>query len=353
MACVAAQLDLDSQFDHERVLIERRPEIGLTLIVAIHSTALGPGEGGLRMKRYPRIDDAIVDALRLSSAMTLKSAAAGLSFGGGKAVVLEPPGGISRVEIMHAIGDFVEKLDGGFIIGPDSGTGTADMDLILDRTRHVVGYSQARGGLGDPSPSTAVTVLGSIRHALELLGGAPVLDGKTVGVLGVGKVGARLAKLLAEEGARVTVADIEAGRATETASETGAVAVAPAALMEQDLDVFAPCGAGEVIGRAEAERIRCRILAGAANNPLVGDEVASALHRRGILYVPDFIANCGGVVHNSVEYRGGTEADIPAALDEAIGRARVVLERAITASRDPLEVARELAIERTRGGTGA
>jgi Glu/Leu/Phe/Val dehydrogenase, dimerisation domain len=104
MACVTAQLDIDSQFDHERVLIERRPEIGLTLIVAIHSTALGPGEGGLRMKRYPRIDD----ALRLSSAMTLKSAAAGLSFGGGKAVVLEPPGGISRVEVMHAIGDFVE-----------------------------------------------------------------------------------------------------------------------------------------------------------------------------------------------------------------------------------------------------
>ncbi len=346
-------LDLESQFDHERVLIERRPEIGLTLIVAIHSTALGPGEGGLRMKRYPRVDDAVVDALRLSSAMTLKSAAAGLSFGGGKAVVLEPPPEVPRAEIMHAIGDFVEELDGGFIVGPDSGTGTADMDLILDRTRHVVGYSQARGGLGDPSPSTAVTVLGSIRHALELVGDAAGLDGKSVGVLGVGKVGARLAKLLVEEGANVTVADIEAGRAAGTASETGAVAVAPAALMEQRMDVFAPCGAGEVIGPAKAESIRCRILAGAANNPLVADEVASALHRRGILYVPDFIANCGGVVHNSVEYRGGTGADIPAALDEAIGRARVVLERAIAAGRDPLEVARELAIEQTRRGTGA
>ncbi|HET6449001.1 MAG TPA: Glu/Leu/Phe/Val dehydrogenase dimerization domain-containing protein [Conexibacter sp.] len=339
-------LDLESQFDHERVAIERRPEIGLTLILATHSTALGPGEGGLRMKRYPRIDDAIVDALRLSAAMTLKSSAAGLPFGGGKGVVLEPPAWASRETIMHAVGDVVERLDGAFIIGPDAGTSVEDMNLIRDRTRHVVGFSAERGGLGDPSPSTAVTVLGSIRHAVDLLDGATTLAGVRVGVLGVGKVGGHLVELLAAEGAEVLVADLDATRVAEVAGRTGATAIAPDAFLDLQLDVLAPCGAGELIGLDQVPRLRTRIVAGAANNPLVADHVADALHERRILYVPDFIANCGGVVHNSVEYRGGTIEDVPAALQDAVGRARAVLEQAVEAARPPLDVARELAAER-------
>jgi glutamate dehydrogenase/leucine dehydrogenase len=347
-----AVLDLESQFDHERVLVERRPESGMTLIVAIHSTALGPGEGGLRMKRYPRIDDAIVDALRLSAAMTLKSSAAGLPFGGGKGVVLAPEGEFSREALMHAVGDFVAGLDGDFIVGPDSGTGTADMDLILDRTRHVVGYSPERGGLGDPSPSTAVTVLGSIRHAIELLDGVDSLAGKSVAVLGVGKVGARLAELLAEAEAEVLIADVDSDRVAAVAAATGARAISPEGYLAAEVDVLAPCGAGELIGPQDVAGIRARVVAGAANNPLLAEEVALALHERGVLYVPDFIANCGGVVHNGVEYRGGSVEEVPPALEDAVRRAREVLERARREASSPLLAARAVAAERIAAARG-
>jgi glutamate dehydrogenase/leucine dehydrogenase len=343
------QLDLQSQYDHEQLIVRRRPEAGVTLIVAIHSTALGPGEGGLRMKCYPRIDDAIVDALRLSSAMTFKSAVAGLPFGGGKAVLLQPPDWALRDDVMHTVGEMIDELGGAFIVGPDSGTDTDDMDLILDRTRHVVGFSDLRGGLGDPSPSTAVTVVGAIMRALCAVSGAEAVTGKSVSVLGVGKVGARVAEMLAEGGASVTVCDLNRELAREVADRVGGCTVEPTEYLAQDVDILAPCGAGELISLSDVPRIRARIIAGAANNPLVSEDVAVQLHERQVLYVPDFVANCGGVVHNSVEYLGGTRAEIPQALDSAVKRAGAVLDRAVRAGRSPLATARELAFARIRG----
>ncbi|WP_232667069.1 Glu/Leu/Phe/Val dehydrogenase dimerization domain-containing protein [Pseudonocardia sp. TRM90224] len=343
-----SESEFDSEFEHESLVVEHDPATGSTAVVAVHSTTLGPAIGGLRIQPYPSLSAAVTDALRLSKAMTLKTAAAGLPLGGGKAVMLPPPTSSDRRARMHALGRMVERLEGGFVVGEDVGTTPQDMDWIAERTNCVTGRSPAQGGLGDPSPATAETVFGAVRSAYELVSGSPDLTGCTVGVLGVGKVGAALAALVAEAGAQVVVADTDADRAHDVAAATGARVVPVDGFATRPLDVFAPCAGGQVLSRTTVDGLRCRAVVGAANNQLTDDSVAELLHSRGILYVPDFIANCGGVIFNGADHLGLDPQTIGTDLKAAVERTTELLRTAIADDVPPLTVALDSALERIR-----
>ena len=336
-------------FEHEHLELFCDPLTGLTGVVAIHSTALGPAMGGLRIRRYPDLEAAAVDALRLARAMTLKNSAAGLHLGGGKAVLVDDGEWDDRDTRLLAFADVVERLGGRYVTAEDVGTSPTDMDLIARRTRWVVGRSAATGGCGDPSPSTARTVFGAIDAAAQSHLGVNSLEGVHVGVLGAGKVGRRLASLLAEARARVTIADVDYARArgcslsnpilTETAAVDG--------FLGREMDVLSPCAMGELIGEDEVGGLRCRIVAGAANNPLVDHATAVALHQAGILYVPDFIANCGGILHlAAAEFQGLGEHAIQEQLEASKARVSDLLEEARGRSALPLDVAVDHALAR-------
>ncbi len=348
---------LAQAFEHERLELFRDPASGLTGAVAIHSTALGLAMGGLRIGRYADVEAAAVDALRLARAMTLKNAAAGLDFGGGKAVLIDD-GGWSEPEAraarLLAFAGVIEGLGGRYVTAEDVGTSPADMDLLAKRTRWVAGRSPEQGGRGDPSPSTARTVYGAIEAAVRARLGATTLEGIRLGVLGAGKVGGALVALLAGAGARVTVADVDHARAEACAAASGAVEAAPVeGFLGRELDVLAPCGLGELIAAADVPALRCRIVAGAANNPLVDRGAALALHEAGILYVPDFIANCGGIIHVAAEFEGLGDKLLAAQLAAAADRIGALLDEADARGALPLDVAVERALGRIEGAPRA
>ncbi|MGB2711538.1 MAG: Glu/Leu/Phe/Val dehydrogenase dimerization domain-containing protein, partial [Conexibacter sp.] len=339
-------ITLAQTFDHEQLELFRDPATGLTGAVAIHSTALGPSMGGLRIRRYADVEAAAVDALRLARAMTLKNSAAGLRLGGGKAVLVDDGGWEDREARLLAFADVVERLGGRYVTAEDVGTSPADMDLIATRTRWVVGRSPANGGGGDPSPATARTVFGAIDAAVRSHLGAASLDGVHVGVLGAGKVGAGLVTLLTGAGAHVVVADVDRMRAEACAAAPHVEVVSVDGFLARELDVLAPCALGELIAAADVPELRCRIVAGAANNPLVDRSAAVALHDADILYVPDFIANCGGIVHVAAEFEGLDEAALDAQLGACVERIGPLLDEARGRGAIPLDVAVEHALER-------
>ena len=261
---------------------------------------LGPALGGVRMWRYPDLEAAVADALRLARGMTLKAAAAGLDLGGGKGVVwtAERPRALSpalRHEILLDFGDLVESLDGRYVTAEDVGTGSADMTTIATRTRHVVGLPAEAGGVGDPSPFTAAGVDAAMRACAERRFGTSDLRGLSVVVIGLGHVGARLAERLADAGARLTVTDVDPGK-REFARRLGADWIEPEDAVTASCDILAPCALGGVISAANASAIRAAIVCGAANNQLTDDELAVHLAQRGIVYAPDFLANSGGLI---------------------------------------------------------
>lgn len=334
--------------DHEQVVIRQDRETGLALIVAVHSTVLGPALGGMRLRGYPRgLRDALEDVLALARTMTLKASAAGLDLGGGKAVMIDDGDGDARRRRFEAAADVIEGLDGAYITAEDIGTTTQDMDVMAERTRHVVGRSRERGGVGDPSPATAATVFRAMRCALEATHGSPDLDGRRVGVVGLGKVGSVLAARLAAAGASVVATDLDPERAERFEAEHGgAIAPSVEALFGAELDVLAPCAAGGLIDDAIAGAIDCRVLCGAANNPLRSRDVGRRLAARGILCVPDFLANCGGLIHVNAERLGYD----PAIVDRGVERAMERLDQALAAAAHgdvtPLEAAERQALER-------
>jgi glutamate dehydrogenase/leucine dehydrogenase len=334
--------EFDRRFDHERLEVFHDAGTGATGAIAIHSTALGPAMGGLRLCSYGSLDDAVADALRLARAMSLKNAAAGLDLGGGKAVILDDGGWDSpeaRAERMRAVGRTVEELAGRYITAEDVGTTPRDMERIAEATRWVAGRPVECGGHGDPSPLTARTVFAAIATATEHRLGASGLDGVRVGVLGVGNVGAALAGMLRRAGAEVVVADAAPGRADEVAGRVDARAVEVAGFLALDVDVLAPCALGEVIDRDTVASLRCAIVAGAANNPLTTPEVADDLARAGILYVPDFVANCGGIIHVGGEALGLDDDEVERLLERAEQRTGTLLRKAAATGRTPWAVA--------------
>jgi leucine dehydrogenase len=290
--------------DHEDVVVRRGRRSGLYTFVAVHSTIRGPSLGGCRMWGYSDARHALRDALRLSRAMTFKSAVADLPLGGGKGVIMTPPGaqlhGEQRTAALLDFADTVESLGGRYITAEDVGTSSHDMRVIAQRTRHVVGLPRRMGGSGDPSPFTALGVESAIRACCERVFSSGSLRARSVAVVGLGHVGSRVAKRCARAGARVVVSDIDPDKRA-LAEELGAAWCEPAEAFEAEVDVLAPCALGGVLDHDTVPRLRCRIVAGAANNQLADESVADLLVARGILWAPDFVANAGGVINITEE----------------------------------------------------
>jgi valine dehydrogenase (NAD+) len=332
--------------DHEQIVVRQDPDTGLRFIVAVHSTVLGPALGGMRLKRYPGgLREALEDVMCLARTMTLKASAAGLDLGGGKSVMIDDGVREQREARLEGAAKVIDGLDGAYITAEDIGTAPADMDHLARFTRFVVGRSVDRGGVGDPSPVTAESVFQALRLGLEAATGSDELEGRRIGVVGLGKVGYSLAARLVQAGAEVVGCDLDPRRTERFASENGGeIAPSAEAIMASELDVLAPCAAGGLIDEALARSIDCRVVAGAANNPLTSRSVARVLAERGTLYVPDFLANCGGLIHVSLEWQGDGTAD------ELIARAMERLDRAIATAEaegsTPLEVAERQALER-------
>ena len=334
--------------DHEQIVIRQDGETGLRFIVAVHSTVLGPALGGMRLKRYHGgLREALEDVMGLARTMTLKASAAGLDLGGGKAVMIDDGGIELREERLVAAARVIDRLDGAYITAEDIGTTTEDMDLIARHTRFAVGRSRSNGGGGDPSPVTAETVFQAMARGLEAATGSEEFDGRRVGVIGLGKVGFALAGRLSEAGANVVGCDLNPDCCSRAAEAQG-IEIAPSAeaILASELDVLAPCAAGGLVDEALARAIDCRVVAGAANNPLSDRSVARTLMERDILYVPDFLANCGGLIHVSKEWygeRGRTERELIAG---AMERLDLALETAEAERTPPIEVAERQALER-------
>ncbi len=340
--------------DHEQIVVRQDKETGLRFIVAVHSTVLGPALGGMRLKRYPGgLREALDDVMGLARTMTLKASAAGLDLGGGKAVMIDDGAAHRRSARLEGAARAIDGLDGAYITAEDIGTTTADMDYMSHFTRFVVGRSVSEGGGGDPSPVTAETVFQAMTRGVAAATGSSDFDGRRIGVIGLGKVGSELAAKLAAAGAEVIGCDLNRDCCAGAAERHG-IAIAPSAeaILASELDVLAPCAAGGLIDDALARSIDCRVVAGAANNPLTDRSVARTLMGRGILYVPDFLANCGGLIHVSMEWygeRGRTEQDLIAG---AMERLDLALETAEAEGTPPIEVAERQALERVEAARG-
>ncbi len=295
-------------YDYGEVHFKRDKATGLMAIVAIHDTRLGPALGGCRFIHYDTEQDALVDALRLARGMTYKAALAGLPHGGGKSVLLRPPQHFDRVALFRAFGKFVDDLRGHYITAEDSGTGLEDMDVLRSVTRWVTGVDPSHGGSGDPSPFTALGVRRGIEACVGKRLARSSLAGVHVAVQGVGHVGYHLCKELHDEGATLTVADVDPLKAERAQREFGAQVVALDAIFDVDCDVFAPCALGSPLNDDTIPRLKARIVAGAANNQLALPRHGDDLHARGILYAPDYAINAGGLINVAQEVVGYDEA---------------------------------------------
>jgi leucine dehydrogenase len=332
--------------------VRRGRRSGLYTMIAVHSTVRGPSLGGCRMWGYGDSRAAIRDALRLSRAMTFKSAVAGLPLGGGKGVIMLPAGTPAlaperRDDALLDFGDCVEQLDGRYVTAKDVGTSDVDMTVIAERTEHVAGLALDRGGSGDPSPWTALGVETAIRVATERIWGTADLTGRSIAVVGLGHVGGALARGLAAGGARLLVADVAPARRA-LADELGATWAEPGEALRAEVDIVAPCALGGVLDHDAVPALRCRAMAGAANNQLASEELADDLHARDILWVPDFVANAGGIINIAVELEpGGYDPDRARERVAAIGdTVRTVLDMAEANGSTPLAAAQALAHKR-------
>lgn len=339
-------------FEHEELVIRRGARSGAEMIVAIHSTALGPALGGIRLWHYSSPMDASRDALRLAKGMTMKAAAAGLDLGGGKGVICAPGGGLkrgaARTAALRDFADLVDSLDGRYITAEDVGICPEDMVVMRERTRHVTGLPPALGGSGDPSPFTAAGVEAAMRACVRERFGSSDLAGRRVTVIGLGHVGAGLARRLVACGARLAVSDIDPAKHA-VARALDAAWLEPDEALRSECDVLAPCALGGAIDASTAEALRSEIVCGAANNQLADESLAASLADRGILVAPDFIVNAGGLINVFREIRGyGPERALEMALGIESTMDRV-LEVARVERVTPLDAARAMASRRLRG----
>ncbi len=343
--------------DHEEVVIRRGRRSGLYSIVAVHSTARGPSLGGCRMWTYGDARAALRDALRLSEGMTYKAAVAGLAQGGGKGVIAVPPGdrleGERRRAALLDFGETVETVGGRYVTAEDVGVTPADIAVVAEVTPHVSALPRERGGSGDPSPWTALGVQVSLEVACAQVFGSPDLTGRSAAVMGLGHVGGDLARRLAIAGATLVVTDVDEDRRS-LADELGARWVAPEEILGADVDVLVPCALGGILDDRSVRRLRARVVAGAANNQLADTGVADLLAAAGVLWVPDFVVNAGGIVNIAVELAPGgydasrAERDVRRIADTV----RRILEAASTGGVTPLAAAMAIAHRRIAEGRG-
>jgi leucine dehydrogenase len=293
-----AVFNLRAYDDHEQIVFCSDAASGLKAIICIHSTALGPAVGGCRMWEYNTDEGALVDALRLSRGMTYKNAMAGLPFGGGKSVIIGNPKTLKSEALFRAFGKFVHSVSGRYVTAEDVGTSPADIAMVHKETPYVLGLE---GKSGDPSPMTAYGVYKGIKAAVKFKLGRDSLDGVKIAVQGLGHVGYYLCKHLSEEGAKLVVTDINKESIEKVVADFKATAVDVNAIYTQDVDVYAPCALGATVNDETLPRLKCSIIAGAANNVLAEDRHGVALMNRGILYAPDYVINAGGIINVSFE----------------------------------------------------
>jgi leucine dehydrogenase len=297
--------DLMQQMGHEQVVFCHDPHSGLNAIIAVHNTTLGPALGGTRLWNYNTHDEAIIDALRLSRGMTYKAAISGLNLGGGKAVIIGDAKKIKSEALWRRYGKFVDSLNGKYITAEDVNTSAGDMEYIALETESVTGVPEYMGGSGDPSPFTAYGVFVGMKASAKKVWGNDSLSGKKVLVQGVGHVGQYLVGHLVEEGAKVYITDINQEKIKETVDKFRSVEVVEGDLFEKEFDIYAPCALGATVNTESIAKMKCAIIAGAANNQLADENIhGNMLVEKGIIYAPDFLINAGGLINVSAELDG-------------------------------------------------
>ncbi|KHL26216.1 amino acid dehydrogenase [Croceibacterium mercuriale] len=343
----------DSDFDaHEQVNVVHDRASGLTAIIALHSTHLGPGAGGTRFWHYADPAGAMRDALRLSRGMSYKNAMAGLPMGGGKAVVLLDAQRTKTPAMLAAFGDAVEDMGGRYVTAEDVGASVADMVAISARTSHVCGLPAGEGAIGgDPGPFTARGIYLGIKAAVAHALGAGDMRGVRVAVQGVGSVGGGVARLLAADGADLVLADIDGARAQALATELGARSVPADAILATECEVFSPNALGAILTEASIPQLACRIVAGGANNQLARAGDGARLAERGILYAPDYVINAGGIINVSLEYLASQHgasvdmADVQGRIDQIPGRLQTIWQQSDASGHSADTVADRMAQE--------
>lgn len=305
---VFGQMSFDN---HEQVVFCNDKDTGLKAIIGIHNTVLGPALGGTRMWNYTNEWEALNDVLRLSRGMSFKSSISGLNLGGGKAVIIGDAKTQKSPELMRRFGQFVDSLSGKYITAEDVGMETKDMDTVREVTKYVTGISEEKGGSGNPSPITAYGVYMGLKAAAKFQFGTDNLDGKKVLVQGIGHVGEVLVQHLTENGAIVTISDINEDRLHEVGSKYGAKIFTGNDLYGADVDIYAPCALGATINNDTINKIQAKVIAGAANNQLANEVIhGNILKDKGILYAPDFLINAGGVINVYSELANLTKDEV-------------------------------------------
>lgn len=343
---MSAVWDLPDFDEHEGVHLICDPQSGLKAVIAIHSTKLGPAAGGVRFWHYADSTAALTDALRLSRGMSFKNAMAGLPLGGGKGVVLAPERGatISEAQLL-AFGEAVESLGGRYVTAEDVGMSEDRMKVIATRTRHVSGLPVEGGEAGgDPGPFTALGIYLGVKAAAKRALGADSMAGVHVAVQGVGSVGGGLARRLAADGAKLTLADVNADKAAALAKELGADVVAADAILRVPADIVSPNALGAILTEESIAALETRVVAGGANNQLATRADGDRIHARGILYAPDYVINAGGIINVGLEYLGmGNRAEVEARIARIPDRLNEVWDESARSGAPASEVADTIA----------
>ena len=332
--------------DHEQIVFCNDKDTGLKAIIGIHNTVLGPALGGTRMWNYNNEWEALNDVLRLSRGMTFKSAITGLNLGGGKAVIIGDAKTQKTPELMRRFGEFVHSLSGKYITAEDVGMATEDMDTVREVTPYVTGISESKGGAGNPSPITAYGVFMGMKAAAKFRYGSDVLEDKSIFVQGIGHVGEGLVEHLVNEGAKVTIADINQERLEEIRSKYGATIYGGNDIYSEPMDIYAPCALGATINDDTIYRIQADIIAGAANNQLAEENKhGKILQERGIVYAPDFLINAGGIINVYAELENYDRQEIIRKTENIYNTTLEILDNAkvnnLTTNAAALNIARE------------
>jgi leucine dehydrogenase len=332
--------------DHELVHFVTDRRSGLRAILAVHSTHLGPGAGGVRFWHYGAPGEGLADALRLSRGMSFKNAMAGLPLGGGKAVILADDARTKTPEMLAAFGRAVEGLGGRYVTAEDVGMSVADLVEISRHTRFVAGLPVAEGAVGgDPGPHTSYGVYLGVRAAVRRKLGRDGLDGLHVAIQGAGSVAGGLARRAAADGARISVADIDGARARALADEVGGNVVDPARIMTLAADVLSPNALGAILTEQSIAALNVPVVAGGANNQLATPADGDRIHQRGILYAPDYVINAGGIINVSTEFLKDGDHDTVRRRIEAIpGRLEEIWSESDSTGRNPAAVADTMAM---------
>jgi leucine dehydrogenase len=331
--------------DHEIVHFVTDRETGLRAVICVHSTHLGPGAGGVRFWHYAESGEALRDALRLSRGMSFKNAMAGLPLGGGKAVILADEARTKTPAMLAAYGRAVERLGGAYVTAEDVGVAVPDLVEVSKHTSFVSGLPVAEGAVGgDPGPHTSYGVYLGVRAAARRALGRGSLAGLHIAIQGAGSVAGGLARLAARDGARISIADIDAVRASRVAEEVGGSVVAADEIMTLEADILSPNALGAILTGESIAALRVPVVAGGANNQLATREDGQRIHERGILYAPDYVINAGGIINVSTEYlKDGDQQTVRGRIEQIPGRLEQIWAESDSTGRNPAEVADAMA----------